>query len=274
MLARSSLLAVVLLVAGVVTAKGGQPATIYSMRAVGEVQISPDGHVSDYTLRSQLPKEIAALVDKNIRGWTFEPIQVEGQAVSAKTAVNLQLKAEPAGGEQYKIRVVSVHFGGPMQSRAQTKPPQYPPSAIHAHVGGRVLLSVRLDETGKVIEAAPYQTSLDIDKGTEREAERWRKVLENASVEAAKNWQYDLTETINGKPIGTSAIVPVEFSLSRNASHDGHWKDYYPGPATPTPWMHKEQVADNQSLSDLQNGESLSLDSRFKLKDDVVGKTL
>ncbi|MBN8888039.1 MAG: hypothetical protein J0I77_20165 [Rudaea sp.] len=274
MLARGSLLAVILFVAGAVTAKGAQPDATYAMSAVGEIQISPDGHVSDYKLRSQLPNEIATLVDKNIRGWTFEPIQVDGHAVTAKTAVNMQLKAEPVTGDQYKVRIVGVHFGSPMQSRAQIRPPRYPPSAVRAHVGGKVLLSVRLDETGKVVEAMPYQTSLDVRTSNEREAQEWRKLLESASIDAAKRWQYDLTETINGKPIGTSAIVPVEFWLDRNGPHDGRWKGYIPGPVTPAPWMHKEQVADNQSLSDLQNGESLSLDSRFKLKDDVVGKTL
>jgi hypothetical protein len=38
--------------------------------------------------------------------------------------------------------------------------------------------------------------------------------------------------------------------------------------------MHEGQLADNEELSNLKDGESFSLDSRFKLKDPVVGKVL
>jgi hypothetical protein len=215
------------LLAAATMAKADPPAATYTMHAAGEIQVAPDGHVSDYQLRSQskLSEEVAALVDKDIRRWTFEPIQVDGQAVSAKTTVDLELKAEPLDQDHYKIRIVGVHFGGPMQSKAHTRPPRYPPSAVSAHVGGKVLLAVRLDEAGKVIEAMPYQTSLDVRTQNEREAQQWRKVLEDATLAAVKHWQYDMTETINGKPIGASVIVPVEFYLTGtgNSSHDGRW---------------------------------------------------
>ena len=35
-----------------------------------------------------------------------------------------------------------------------------------------------------------------------------------------------------------------------------------------------EPVADNRDLSALRDGQALSLDTRFRLKDDVIGKTL
>ena len=79
--------------------------------------------------------------------------------------------------------------------------------------------------------------------------------------------EYVLTES------GTE-FVPVVFAISTHAPRDGHWKGYIPGPIEPVPWMSQGQLADNQAASDLKDGESLSLDSRFKLKNDVIGKTL
>lgn len=271
---RNTILGMALLAGTTIAAQAEQAAATYTMSAAGEIQIAADGRVSDYKLRSQLPEQVAALVDRNIRNWEFNPIMVDGRAVPAKTAVNLSLSAEPIDKDSYKIRIVAVHFGGPMQSRARTRPPRYPASAVSAHVGGKVLVAVKLDDTGKVVEALPYQTSLDVRTPNEREAQDWRKVLEKASIDAARHWQYDLTETVNGKPIGTSAIVPVVFTLNTSAPRDGHWKGYIPGPVEPVPWIHEGQLADNRELSDLKDGESLSLDSRFKLKNDVVGQTL
>ena len=263
---------------GVSAAFAQKDQPILEMHAAGELQIGPDGHVSDYVLRSKLAPVIANLVDKNVRGWTFEPVLVDGKPVGAKTAINLGLKAEPIDGDNYKLRIVSVHFGGPMRINHDIKPPKYPGEAIRAHVGGKVLLAVRLDEEGTVVEAMPYQTSLDVRARNEKEAEHYREVLENAGLAAAKTWRYNLSETINGKPVGSSALIPIEYTLhdfgTRPPDADGHWRTYLPGPIHPVPWMHNGQLAANQDLSAIADGEGLSLDSRFKLKNDVIGKTL
>jgi hypothetical protein len=38
--------------------------------------------------------------------------------------------------------------------------------------------------------------------------------------------------------------------------------------------MNERSLADNHDLSTLRDGEAVSLESRFHLKDDVVGKAL
>jgi len=250
---------------------------ILEMSADGEVQIAPDGRVSDYRLQSKLEKAIADVIDRNVRGWRFEPVVIDGRAVTAKTAMHLSLKAEPADGkaDSYTLRVTSVRFGE-MKMKGHFKPPQYPISAVQAHVGGKVMLAVRLDETGKVVDVQPYQTSLDARARNENEAEHYRHLLEKASVEAAREWQYDLSEKVDGKAVGMIAMIPVEYSLCSmpcSRPQSGSWRALIPGPMHPASWMNR-QVADNQDLSSLQNGEAAALDSRFHLKEDVVGKTL
>jgi hypothetical protein len=252
-------------------------APVLEMSADGEVQIATDGSVSDYRLRSQLAPAVADLVDKNVRGWTFEPVIVDGVAVVAKTAMHLGLKAEPADGkDNYRMRIIEVRFGEPQRS-AKMRPPHYPEEAIHARLGAKVLLAIRLDANGQVLDAQAYQTSLDALARSESEAERWRRVFERASLAAAKDWRYDMSETVNGKPIGTNAIVPVVFGLHELGTPlppADKWKAYIPGPVHPVPWMNQHPLVDNRDLSKLPEDQAVSLDSHFHLKDDVVGKIL
>ena len=249
-------------------------APILEMSADGEILVAPDGSISDYRLRSELAPNVAQLVDKAVHGWRFEPIMVDGVPVVAKTVMHLSLKAEPAGGKgDYRIRIVDVHFGEPRRDGLGMRPPHYPKEAVRAHLGAKVLLAVQIDDSGKVVDAQPYQTSLDARTGSDADAERWRKMFELASVTAAKAWHYDLSETIDGKPAKASALVPVVFSIGASPQQ-GKWKVYVPGPLHMVPWMGDKRIADGGDLSSLSEDRALPLDSHFRLKDDVVGKTL
>lgn len=264
---------VVLGVCGCVFAYAQKEAPVLEMHAVGDVWIAPDGHVSDYKLRNELLPAVAELVAKNVRSWTFEPILVDGKPVTAKTAINLNLKAEPVGNDSYSIRITSLHFGSMARTGDHTRPPRYPPGAVRAGVGAKVLLAVRIDDSGQVVEALPMQTNLDRNVGNEADQKQFRTLFEKASIAAAKSWRYNVSETLNGKPIGSASVVPVEFWLNGN-SGEGRWKAFVPGPINPVPWLRDGQLADNRDWSDIKDGEAVSLDSRFKLKNDVIGKTL
>ncbi|HEY0232239.1 MAG TPA: hypothetical protein VGC55_13385 [Dokdonella sp.] len=272
---RLSMLTTALIFATAALAHAKQDSPILEMDAVGEVQIAPDGHVSDYLLQSKLAPEIAALVDRNVRAWHFEPIIVDGTAVVAKTAVHLRLNAEPQDGRKsYIVRIAAIDFGEPRRN-AQVKPPRYPEEAAHARLGAKVLLSLRLDDAGNVVDVQPYQTSLDARARSEFQAEQWRKLFERTSIAAAKNWHYDLTETVNGKKIGTNAIVPILYVIGEQGKADpGEWKAFVPGPVHPAPWATPDRLTSAQDYSNLADGQALSLDSRFQLKENVVGKTL
>lgn len=254
-------------------------APVLDLQADGEVQIATDGKVSDYRLTSSLTPAVAALVDRDVRSWSFEPILVDGAPVVAKTAMHLSLKAEPSGEkDQYRIRIVNVRFGEPRRDSAtRMRPPRYPQEAVSAHLGAKVLLAVRLDANGNVTDVQAFQTSLDARARTEREAERWRHMFESTSIAAARGWHYDLSETINGKTVGTNVIVPVVYSVHEMGApppKPGTWKAYVPGPVHPAPWMTDRQLADHQDVPALGDDEALALDSRFHLKDDVIGKAL
>ena len=269
MILRNAALATTLLASGISLALAEEAAPTLEMTAVGEVQIAPDGHVSDYRLQSKLVPIVASLVDRSVRNWRFDPIVVDGSPVTAKTSMRLHLRAEPvAGRDGYSMRVVNIWFGG--LTRMGGIKPHYPKELVSAHIGARVVMALHVDETGKVLEAQPYQTSLDRNV-SDFDAQHYRHILEQASLEAAKNWHYDLSESIGGKSAGGAVIVPIEYSVGRQ---DSNWKAYYPGPVHLAPWMQDGRLANNQEFSSLEDGQALSLDSRFHLKDNVIGKTL
>src|SRR5215475_10910063 len=168
----SSLFVSILALRGlVVGAEAAEKAPVLDMFADGEVQIAVDGSVSDYRLNSQLPAQVAALVDRNVRLGHFEPIVIDGKGVVAKTAMHLSLRAEPSGeADHYRIKVTAVRFGGPRQ-HDQTHKPHYPDAAIAMRLGAKVVLALQLDDQGRVIEVEPLQTSLDARANSEAEAE-------------------------------------------------------------------------------------------------------
>jgi len=254
-------------------ASAQRTAPTLSLESAGQIQIAVDGSVSDYKPSTVLAAPIASLIDRSVHLWRFEPIMVEGIPVVASTAVHIELRAEPiANSDELKLRIVAVHFGDAVRMD-HTVAPEYPYSALQAGLEARVMLYLSLDESGKVVKAEPYQTSLAARARSEREAEEWRKRFERASVAAAVKWRYNLSEKVNGKTIGTSAFAPIEFSMSRGKD-PGRWKAYVPGPIHTGSWTAQVVKPGNGSLSAVSDSETLAVDTRFRLKDDVVGKTL
>lgn len=278
MAVRIAALAALGLAGSIALVAAAEKAPTLEMSADGEVGIGVDGKVTAVRMTGALSPHVADLVEKAVRGWTFEPIVIDGRPVVAKTVVHLALTAEPTDvKDQYRLRVANVRFGDPKRNGLKFTPPHYPVDAVHVHLGARVLLALRLDESGNVVDAKPYQTSLDERANSEHEAEQWRRLFESASVTAARSWHYDLSETINGKPVGTKALVPIVFSVREMGTPPpaaGTWKAYLPGPVHDVPWLDKHDVASEHELGGLGDGQGVALDSRFHLKDDVIGRTL
>jgi hypothetical protein len=260
--------------AGASRVAAGETLPELEMSTVGEIVIGPDGSVTSHRLEAGLAPVVQALVDKNVKTWTFEPILSGGRAVSARTRMQLALSAVPDSDGNYVLKLENVWFGLP-QARNLHRPPSYPNAAIKAGVGARVLVLARLDDEGNVTDVHPYQTSLDRRFGTEGRTERWRKQFERASLAAVKRWKFTPGESIGGQTLESSVLVPLSFRLYGDGSRPslGDWRAYHPGPITPAPWLNPESLA-SVDADRLDEGDVGALDSRFKLTSDVVGKTL
>ena len=242
------------------------PPRTYEMDAVGEIEIGPDGAVKDYRLGGDLPQGVIQAVASNVRRWKFEPILVDGRPVIATTRMRLALAAVPTQGDQFALKVTNVWFGEPEKTRALA-PPLYPPAMQRAYAGGKVSLIVKVDANGNVVDAMPEQTSLSEDvKG--KTANRWRRMLEESSIAAARNWKFTSTEKIDGEAMPTLVRVPVVFSMG------GQWSGFIPGPIQTVPWLIRESTASQAMRDTLEDGQMQPLDSRFKLAQEVVGTTL
>lgn len=268
---KSFLLLVLLGIAGVVQA--GKPvAAEFSMSAPGDLEIGPDGTVRSWKMDShKLGKVVEDLLQKNIAQWRFEPVLVDGRPVIARTRMTVELQAFPRDGG-FLLKVDNVYFGS-LQSRSDNLPPRYPKDAIRADLGARVMLAVKLDAQGNVVDVHPYQTSLT-RAGKQAQEQRWRKRFEQASIRAVSKWKYQPGESIGGVTVGSTVMVPITYTISpTRGSLDNRWKRYVPGPITPAPWVDEKSVA-QLDLEGLGEGQAASVDSRFRLSSDVMGKAL
>jgi hypothetical protein len=191
--------------------------------------------------------------------------------------MNLHLHGDPAPGDTYSLSIASVNFG--VLTRSKVTPPEYPIDAQRVGLGARVVLYVVIDANGKVIQATPGQTSLDLRPRSEHEAEIWRERFEKASIQAALHWQYDPSEIFDGKVARARyAIAPIEFAMQEEpGAHKRDWRAYLPGPVHPAPWDKQRVDGDGdagQRFAELSNGETVSTNSQFHLKDNVIGKAL
>lgn len=236
----------------------------------GDIAIAADGSVHSYTLDDELIPALAEALDKSIRHWRFEPITVDGRPVIAETSMRIDLRLEPLG-ERFRFRVADVHFGAPERS-SQMRPPDYPRAALHAGLGAKVVLVVKIDAEGNVENVHAEQVSLDHRVRSESEAARWRERFAEVSVDAARHWSFDPATRIDGESIAVGSIrVPVTYSIGRGGPEQ--WQAYVPGPYSPAPWV-EQKTPDLESIAKLEDGEMQLLDPRFNLLGDVVGSLL
>jgi len=259
------------LAACVARAEAPQPQE-FTLSLAGDLVVDETGAVKRYQLDHDVAPTLAQLVQRNVDSWRFEPILVDGRPVVARTRMRLALSARDRGNGDLVMKVDSVGFGE-VKPRPGQVPPRYPKAALKDGIEARVMLTVKIDADGNVIDAHPYQTSLS-RKGHEQ---RNRALFEKVSLEAVRQWKYEPGEEIDGKPIAGVVQIPIEYTLAQGRSvkemqrHNQRWRSYIPGPVTPAPW------ADAQALAALDEGvgdQAIALESRFRLKSDVVGKTL
>lgn len=235
----------------------------YQAFVSGTIQVTKEGTVSAYALKEEVKPAVRTLLDKNIRSWRFEPILVDGYPVVATTSMALRLVAVPMANKQYALSIAEARFGDPDQSDTVVPPP-YPPDALRAAREAEVMLILQLDPQGRVLNVHAEQTSLNIPPDY-RTAAYWRDRFEKTSIQAARLWKFDITEKIDGRPLGGSVRVPVKYALHA-------WSKYIPGPVSPAPWI-SIGIGRVDSLP-RREGQAQSLDSRFKPMTEIVGEVL
>lgn len=272
-----------------------QGESVLTMRVDGELAIDKDGRVMEYRIRTKLAPQIEKLVAKAVPGWRFEPIQVDGQAVAAKTPMRITLAAtEIKGG--YEVRVDNVTFqpntdeefkaaaaatDTPVKiASKKLKPPMYPAGLQRAGVDGLVLLNLRLNPDGTVADVLAVQSSLLNVKGKSELLDRARGVFEKSALAAAEHWTFDVNVQEGTTPSAAdfSVSVPVDYRISHGGKPsplDGQWRIEFRGPRLAAPWLLDVKDVQDIGVSDLESGELMAASTRFKLSDrSVIGASL
>ncbi len=257
------------LVVGVALAepKGDDAEILLSV--TGKIHIDPDGSVVDHGLDTDVSTELRKMIDSRVRGWRFEPIIVDGVAVPATTSMSFTIRADPIADNRFELHFGKASFGSPEQIASSQRGKgaiQYPRALLGVRAGGRVLLAVRIDNDGNVIEAHPYQTSLDVKPG-ERQSQKLREALERAALKAVVHWRYRMAESVDGESVAMSAIIPIDFAITTPAASRPKqigWRALVPGPVNRAPWQ--PPLPDDLDLASLADGSAASLDSRFRLR--------
>ncbi|RDI97311.1 energy transducer TonB [Dyella solisilvae] len=250
-----------------------------AMLVTGTIEVNPDGTLRNYTLDhpEKLKPVVVAVIGKALSSWRFNMSAPTTEVV--KTQMSLRMVATPMGDGKYKVAVEGASFGdsgttGYQVSYKEHKwQPKYPNEAISAFVSGKVYLMVRIGRDGTVQEAIAEQVNLD-QYGTEADMDRFRKVLADASLLAARHWTFNIPT--RGPDVDDPyfvARIPCTFTLQApglpKPKGYGEWQTYIPGPRQTPPWSGKALA--NQS-PDAVSGDGLQTgDSRLQLVTPVGG---
>lgn len=162
------------------------------------ISVDASGQVTRLDSESKLTPEFKDRLEREIRAWRFKPGTVNGQEAATDSRLYVTLQATPIDDERSALHVVRAATGG---GYGKMVPPRYPRASVDARRQGLVLLRVRYDESGQVVE------SMLSDK-----APRADKALVDAAIAAVKQWTFT-PEVVGGHPLASNALVPVCFSL-------------------------------------------------------------
>ncbi len=242
---------------------------LVTLDARGEIEIGPDGRVIAHRLDDRLRAPVARAIARTIDTWTFEPVLEDGKPIIAVTRMHLVIEAIEQSTDAVALRLKHVWFGDQLK-QVESKAPRYPTDALRAGLDAHVVLALRLDETGRVVDAHPFRTSFapGVTDGT---AKRFRSRFEKASVEAALHWRYAAEVS---RPGGVTVYAPVVFTISRNglSGTKGRWLAWEPGEAVQPPWLSAHTVGTYTPA--LAEGTAMLADERIRLKTDAVGSLL
>ena len=228
------------------TARAVRKSAEASMLVSGHVQVNPDGTLKSYRIDApeKLPAPVVALIDHNLPHWKFKLSAPSSRVVDS--GMSLRVLARPEADHNYALSIEGASFDqarDPAQkiTAEQRRPPAYPQVAIRERVSGTVYLLLQIGRDGTVHDAVAEQVNLD-QYGTERQMERFRRVLADASLGAARHWQFRVpTAGPTANDPYWVVRVPVKYDLHRwgerpRARRYGEWQTYIPGPREAAPW--------------------------------------
>jgi protein TonB len=131
-------------------------------------------------------------------------LSIDGKPRQIVFTVTVRFNLEEGG----QAKAVEKFAEGAVKAEGEIKPPKlikevvpvYPEIARQSHVEGVVILSVRTDESGKVVDAMVLRSI---------------PLLDQAAIDTVKQWVYE-PMIVDGKPRPVVFTVTVRFQLKES----------------------------------------------------------
>lgn len=246
----------------------------------GLLSMDARGTVTAVTISSAVSPAVARVVEQSVRGWTFQPVVREGKPVAVSAVMQLELRAHQVDGG-YRLQIERAWF---YQQRrvlpgAAMTPPRYPQAALKSGIEAAVVLALRVNAQGTVVDVVPIRFAFPQGRVEKRYLLDWGPVFAGAGAAAARQWQFAPATTTDASAVDVTLIVPITFQVdacSRACDGKGTaqvaWARRFYMPQLPIPWLTGEQVPDMSN--GLADGVALSLGQPLEPVDAVVGHTL
>ena len=219
-----------------------------SMTVTGVIHIAADGHTQSYTLDKQdkLPPEAIEVMQRTVPAWRFQQTLKDGVPVpvDAKMFVRLIARRNDAGsygifvgGADFDTQIVKATSFGHVDRTA----PRYPMDAVRSRISGDVYLIVHVGSDGRATDVSAEQVNLTGNE-SEPNLAKARKLLADASIEAARKWTYQPPADARADQHSWIIRTSVNYSISSSETVpdvNNRWIAYLPGPKEPVPWLEK-----------------------------------
>lgn len=269
----------------------GFESSVLTTQVDGMIEVDRSGRVIDYTLekaRKPLPPKVVERLMQQVRGWAFEPVQVDGKPVVARTRMRVTLLAEERP-EGFAISIDNVTFP-PLRGAVvpdakadanvravKTRGLRYPDEFLGRGLDATVLVSVKLRPDGTMEDAAIVQTSIPDRTGKPEEFGRLAALLEAEVLRGVKRMQFAVDYPEGAKPLDepVTGMLPIVFHMGdRPKQVQGLWRVEARSIKRTPPWVSATDGQRLAGVSDLNEGESANADGGLRLKNTVNGVAL
>ncbi|KQZ79673.1 energy transducer TonB [Rhodanobacter sp. Root561] len=218
-----------------------------SMLLTGTIVVAPDGSVRSYAI-DHVEKVVPAamtLINRDVPSWRFQPVLHDGKPAEVKAWMSLRVVAHPIGDEKFALDINGSYFvvdaPGEQFSSGENEPPRYPEAAVRTRMPGTVYLVLRVDQQGRVEDAAVEQVNLGA-LASDRVLTKRRGEFARSALVAARKWTFHVPAAGNDRgDVEWLVRVPVVYRLLEVGEPEvdqyGKWQMYVPGPKEAVPWL-------------------------------------
>jgi hypothetical protein len=140
---------------------------------------------------------------------------------------------------------------------------RFPEEADKAGVGGTVYVALRIDRSGKVLDAQVQQVNLRVVDSV-RQMKHWRDALAKPTLAGIRHFTFKVpTGGTYADDQAFTGILPVSYYVGNQGRPKyGQWDPYVPGPRQDITWLDAEKVGDSEAIPDgafAQTGTDMKL---------------